>query len=164
MIESVEFKGTITFDIFASAQRIFTGRKWLSLVVIPLMIIGFALPSCQSSLEKTMLLTLSPLSIPLLYIAQKRKWRYYYKNSPYLKEPLCGIVSANSFAIQDNAGKSETPWSRFTKCKARKDIVLLYLGPNVFKIIAKEFFATREDWENARQIVIKGIKNKSTKS
>ncbi len=159
MIERVEFKGTITFDIFASAQHLFTGYKWLSLLLLPLMMIGFALPSCQSSSERTALFVLSSLSIPLLYFNQKRKWRYYYKNSPYLKEPLCGIVSSDSITVQDNAGKSETPWSRFIKYKARKDIVLLYLGPNAFKIIAKQFFATREDWETARRLVISGLRN-----
>ncbi|WP_407639370.1 YcxB family protein [Geotalea uraniireducens] len=121
----------------------------------------YALLLDNSLTDRIILFVLAGLSIPALYYYQKWKWHYHYNHSPYLNEPLKGIVTTDSIITEVSSGKSETPWSNFIKYKSTENIMLLYLGPNVFKTIARDFFTSTEDWEKAKLIVMNGMKKNS---
>jgi len=159
MDENVEYKGKISYDVFEAAQYLFNGHRWLTLLITPVFTVlaGFVL--CKSYLEWFILLSLGLMSIPVLHAYQKWKWRYHYKRSPYLSEPLKGSVTKNGIITEVPSGKSETPWPNFIKFKSTEDLMLLYIAPNAFKTLSKEFFASSEDWEKARQLVRNGLKN-----
>jgi hypothetical protein len=158
MNEDVEYKGAITYDVFEAAQYLFNGYRWLFLLIPPGLagMAGFIL--CRSYLEWFILISLCLISIPVLHAYQKWKWRYHYKKSPYLSEPLSGRVTQNGIITEVLSGTSETPWKNIIDYKSTENLMLLYIGPNVFKTLSRSFFSSQEDWEKARQLVINGTK------
>ena len=158
MEENIEYNGTISYDVFEAAQYLFNGYRWLTLLIIPIftVVAGFVL--CKSYLEWIILLALGLTSIPVLHAYQKWKWRYHYKRSPYLSEPLRGSVTQHGIITEVPSGKSETPWSNFIKMKSTDDLMLIYIAPNAFKTLSRNFFSSSEDWEMARQLVMNGLR------
>lgn len=161
MNEDIEYNGAITYEVFEAAQYLFNGYRWLFLLIPPggAIMAGFIL--CKSYLDWFILIALCVLSIPVLHAYQKRKWRYHYKNSPYLSEALKGKVTKHGVITEVPSGASETQWSKIIKFKSTDDLILLYIGPNVFKTLSRNFFSSQEDWEKARQLVINGMKKDS---
>lgn len=159
MDENVEYKGKISYEVFEAAQYLFNGYRWITFLIIPVFTVlaGFVL--CKSYLEWFILISLGVLSLPVLHAYHKWKWKYHYKRSPYLNEPLKGSVTQNGIITEVPSCKSETPWSNFIKLKSTEDLMLLYIAPNAFRILSKSFFSDSKDWEKALKLVSNGLKN-----
>src|SRR4051812_7925427 len=111
MTEEIEYSGTITFEIFETAQHVFNGYRWLVLCIVPLVTLAYAVLARNSSSERIIIFVLAALSIPVLHYYRRRKWRYHYDHSPYLGDPLSGSVSIHGMVTETPSGTSRTPWS-----------------------------------------------------
>ncbi|MDQ6786176.1 MAG: YcxB family protein [Acidobacteriota bacterium] len=150
---TIQYQGSISWKNFAKAQMIHIKSQWLRMMLFPAIftpIIWFQ----QVSILTKILATLLALSfVPLMMAFQMIAAYWSYKHSPYLQKPIKGFVSDDLLRTENGLGTSEMEWKMFTKHKETDDCILLYSSPQGFNLLTKEFFASENDWNKAREIV-----------
>jgi hypothetical protein len=161
MVERIEYFGIVSWRQFWRAQLKHIGWRWSILLVFPVaMTIFTAFMPHDATLGARAYLpsfVVSCIFVPLMLGMWALQWRRMYIKSPYLHEPLKGVVSADEFVAEASTGRTEMPWSRFTKIKEGKDFVLLYHSPYLFSILAREFFASDAEWQAAKAFARKPL-------
>ena len=155
MTESaISFQGTVSEQLFVRAQKLHVGRAGLVILLFTAtIIVGLWLFPGFPFLSKLLGTIAAVALVPLVPVLQRRQWKRLYDRSPYLMEPIRGELSEWGLRSEGSMGKSELPWSKFVKYKIDDRTILLYQGPNLFHVIADEFFATRDDWVKVRQLI-----------
>jgi hypothetical protein len=153
---AIAFEGTISEGLFVRAQSLYGGRRRLLLPLFAAAFTGVIWVSFwEIGLLTKVLATVAAFAlVPLIPVIQRRQWKRLYNRTPYLLEPIRGEVSEWGLRAEGSMGKSEVPWPKFVKYKIDDRVILLYQGPNIFHLIAAEFFATRDDWIKARQLIV----------
>jgi YcxB-like protein len=153
---SIAFEGTVSEPLFLRAQSLYAGRRRLLFVLFAAAFtVGIWVTFSELPFLSKVLATVAAVSfVPLLPVIQRRQWKRLYNRTPYLLDPIRGEVSEWGLRAEGSMGKSEVPWPKFVKYEMDDGLILLYQGPNVFQLIAAEFFATRDDWIEARKIIV----------
>lgn len=155
------YKGTISLEIFLRSQRLHAGSVRLSLflvlVFIGLVFIGFAVAG-GAPVAVFLAGVLAVVLVPLVLGLQRWQWRRLFKRSPYLREAIEGLVSEQGLRVQSSLGTGDFPWTLFTKYRETSDLILLYVAPNMFSIVAKELFGGEGDWQRTRGLIHERVK------
>jgi len=156
-MSDLTYSGVVSWTLFRRALRKSAGKRWLALFVFPVLMTAYAVWSRPYAPLRLYFLcfTLASLYVPMMLILQLWKWRRRFVRSPYLREPLSGVVSPEIFIARGSTGTTEMPWSRFVKIKDAGDFILLYPSPYQFNILSREFFASEEQWQAARGFALK---------
>jgi YcxB-like protein len=88
-------------------------------------------------------------------------WSRAYAQSPLLREPLEGSIAQDRFVVHGASGRTDMAWDRFVRVRQGKGVILLYQGPNVFNMLAREFFESEADWDSARRLTASVTTNNS---
>ena len=152
---AISFQGTISEQLFLRAQKLHIGRGRLLLpLLFGAVILGIWMMPGLPFLSKVLGTVGYIVVLPLVPVMQRRPWKRLYDRSPYLLEPIRGEPSEWGLRSEGSMGKSEIPWSKFVKYKIDDRTVLLYQAPNLFHVIAEEFFATTDDWIRVRRLIV----------
>ena len=156
METSIPFHGTISRALFLRAQALHVGYRRLAFLIFPaaFAIMMWAGASAIPISVKVLATAIACAFVPLMAFLQRRQWQRLFTRTPYLADPIRGDVSEWGLRVESSMGKSEVPWERFVKYKMNDDLVLLYQGPNIFNLVAGEFFTTADDWAQARRIIV----------
>jgi hypothetical protein len=162
-VEKYLYEGLMSKDLFLRAQYLhMSWRRYIVFLFPPFFsFVYFALMTPKASiLAKILVTAVSCLFIPLMFLLQRRQLISLYKKTSYFKDVFKVVISEQGISGDSAMGHSNLGWDRFIKQKEREDFLLLYYAPNLFIIVAKEFFATPEDWNNARQLIKRQMKGK----
>ena len=154
MEQKIQFRGVVSWPVFKRAQWTHLGARWLILLMFPAIMTAWAVFNARSLSLGTVVLLFAVASvfIPLMLAFTVRGWRRTYAKSPILHDPLVGWISQDRFFIEGSTGRSEMTWDRFVRIREGKGVILLYQGPNLFNILAREFFESDPDWDSARRL------------
>ena len=155
MENSIRFHGIISRPLYLRAQALHVGHRRLALLLFPA---AFAVLIWAGARElpvwaKALTTIIACAFVPLMALFQRWHWQRLYTRTPYLLDPMSGDVSERGLRVESATGNSEVPWERFVKYKMRDDLILLYQGPNIFNVVAREFFASADDWAGAQRII-----------
>jgi len=155
----IEFAGSISQDIFKKAYYLHFRRRTGPLVVIAIGLILLLIVSAVSGRYDSVLILVASGTIGVLIgiVAFRRKVNREFKKSPYIRTPRRGTITREKLHVETSLGQSDLPWSTFVKVDANDNLVLLYLGPSAFQILAKEFFASHDDWLNVRAMAMESV-------
>jgi hypothetical protein len=152
---AISFQGTISERLFLRAQKLHIGRGRLLLpLLFGAVILGIWIMPELPFLAKVLGTIGYVAVLALLPVIQRRQLKRLYNRSPYLLVPIRGELSEWGLRSEGSMGKSEIPWSKFVKYKINDRTVLLYQAPNLFHVIAEEFFATTDDWIRVRRLIV----------
>jgi hypothetical protein len=160
--EKYPYEGFISKDIFLRAQYLHIGSRRFIVFFFP---VGFSifiwtvLMPQSSFFAKILATAASFIFVPLMFLIQRWQLTQLYKKTPYFQESFRGVVSEQGIAGESSAGQVNLVWQKIIKHKKTDDLILLYQAPNLFNIVAKEFFATSEDWDNVRQLFFSQMKS-----
>lgn len=159
MSDAVRFEGTISREIFFRAQQLHLKRRIAvaRILAISAIVAGIALVQRDGSEMSAYTLAACGVTILVLFALGPVRSARQYDRSPYMHESFRGTVSPASYVVESIVGSAAIPWSKFVKAAAGDDIVLLYRGPNIFNIMAKEFFVSADDWQRARSIALEMV-------
>jgi hypothetical protein len=101
------------------------------------------------------------LVIPVVIFMIRMKWKSIYSGTPYFKYPISGELSSEGFSGSSQRGTANIPWSDITGFKSNKTVIIIYQGPLLFHVIARNFFSSSQDWESAKQIIVQAINQPS---
>ena len=149
----VKYEGFITQELFAKAQHLHVGKWRLLLWLFPVLMTVWSLVFLQDSLTSVLVFGVSCLFPVVLSRISARQWRRIHRESPYLQEPVNATLTDEGIEFLTATSSGVLPWSRFIKMKESDDLVLLYQAPNLFNIVPKEFFASPQQWADARALV-----------
>lgn len=158
MNDAIHFEGTVSPDIFCEAQRLHTRRS--SIIFVLGMSAAAALIGITNWISgdvnviSVAILVCGVSSLLIHFGLRQFRWRRMYERTPYLRDKIYGTISRESYLAGSAVGSSDVPWSKFVKVLYDDDIVLLYRGPNLFHVMAQEFFASADDWRTARSIAL----------
>ena len=160
----IHFTGLITREIFMRAQKLHAGRRWI-LFIYPIVMLPLIFLTGESlgTPIRIILITLAVLFVPLTRFAQRLALLRVFKKSPYLTISFKGVINDERFYLESDLGHIDLPWSSFIKYKQTDDIILLYQGPTIFQVLAREFFADQEEWERARTLSITRAQSNRTR-
>jgi len=148
-MRTIEYAGTIGEELFARAQRLHLGRRRLILWLFP--VVMTALPWSAGGPASRLLTFLICTSFPILMLRwQAREWRRIHRGTPAFASTLSGTVSESGINATSEAGSGTVPWKSMTAIKTIDDLMLLYQGPAMFTILAREFFRSDTDWQEVR--------------
>jgi hypothetical protein len=152
---SIRFHGIISRPLYLRTQALHIGHRRLALLIFPA---AFAIMIWGGAPElplwaKALLTIIACAFVPLMALLQRWQWQRLFKRTPYLSDPISGDVSERGLRVESTTGNSEVPWERFVKYKMQEGLILLYQGPNIFNVVAREFFASAEDWAKAQRII-----------
>jgi hypothetical protein len=150
---TIQYQGSISWKNFAKAQRIHMKSQWIGLMLFPAIFAPLIWIQQVSVLTKILASLLALLFVPFMMAFQMIAAYRSYKRSPYLQEPIKGFVSDEFLRTENGLGTSEMEWKMFTKHIVTNDCILLYSSPQGFNFLTKEFFASENDWNEARKIV-----------
>jgi hypothetical protein len=168
-VDPIKFEGTTDEALFEKAQLLHLGRRSPTLLMLfPLIttiVTGVVLYLGVDNWDGTTLNTLifaAVFSFLFSFLTPRissRVWKWIHRNSPYMKRSFTGKVLDEGLEIVDRTSSALTPWEDYIHTKEWPDLVLLFMGPTLFHIVAKEFFASEEDWQAAvkkiRESVVK---------
>src|SRR5437764_8424275 len=80
------------------------------------------------------------------------QWSWVYSRSPYLKSAIRGTVSGEAVEVLATNGISKISWPLFVKMRESRNTLLLYQSPVIYNIIAREFFASEEEWATVKSV------------
>ena len=157
----IDYSGTISRELFVRSQRLHAGsaRIFLSVVLVLAGLLLLSLAILNAPMSVLLPFVMAGALVPLLLILQRWQWQRLFKRSPYLHEPIEGVVSEQGLHIANSRGRSDLPWTLITKYKETSDLILLYQAPNMFGIVAKEFFDDDVDWQGARDLIHQQVKH-----
>jgi YcxB-like protein len=149
-VRMVQFKGTMTPEIYARALRA-TGSG--------LRFTGWSLPVAgligltSARLERPVTWGL-PLFLILFGVLLLRTPRMTVKRAfatdRFLGEPFVGEADAQGMRIESEHGHADLPWTLMHKVALFPDMVIVYQAGNLFRILAREFFSDDESWQTFR--------------
>jgi hypothetical protein len=90
--------------------------------------------------------------VPLMLALVPLAWRRTYAKSPLLRDPLVGWISQDRLVVEGATGRTDLTLDRVIRVREGKGAILLYQGPGLFNVIAREFFETDADWDTARRL------------
>jgi hypothetical protein len=156
MSNAIAFHGTITSDVFLKAQRLHSKRRSVAFLVVAFAAILFGLLIRFKDEADLGSLTLIAAGVTMIVLLALRRFRTrrIYEKSPYMHEAFRGSISPSAYSVETSVGSGTVPWSKFIKVLADDEIVLLYRGPNMFNIMAKDFFNSDEEWQQARKLAL----------
>ena len=148
----IPYRGTVSWQLFKRAQWRHVGARWLFLFVFPVFMTATAyLSSGPMPMGILILVVIAATAfVPFMLGFMVLQWRRTYRQSPLLHTPLAGSVSPDKFVAEGVTGRTEMTWSQFVRIRDADDVVLLYQSPNVFMMLAREFFESDAAWETAR--------------
>ena len=154
METTIDFKGTVSWSRFKSAQWTHLGRQWMVLLFFPVAMTAFGWSGWSSGPELSvamlpLIFLISCSFVPLMLAYYVMMWRRTYARSPYLQQPLFGSVSPDRLVMEGVTGRTEMTWNQFVRVREGKGVILLYQGPSQFLILAREFFESDQLWETA---------------
>jgi hypothetical protein len=160
--EEIPFRGVIARDVYFRAQRLNSNNAiWLiRLAAIAFMsIIAISAYSNGDYAFATTLAGLAAVYIPIILAV--RTWRFgrIYDQSPYLHAQYHGKLTEANFHIEGPLGTSDIPWNKLVKVRANDDLLLLYIGPNIFHVLTRDFFASDVEWKEARALAMRQFPN-----
>lgn len=158
----VSFKGTVTWKQFRRAQFKHVGIRWLFLFLWPVVMTVYVFLMLETLLIMSLIVVfiVSCNFVPLMLGFMILQWRRTYTKSPYLHQPLVGSVSSDTLVVEGVTGRTEMRWNQFVQIKDGKDFILLYHAPNLFNILACEFFESDAAWEITRKFAMRGVTGK----
>ena len=153
MEQTIGFKGTVSWQRFKSAQWKHGGARWLVLFLFPVGMTTYVWFTAVRLPAATWVLVciVSAAFVPVMLAFNWLAWRRTYAKSPYLQQQLFGSVSRDRFVIEGVTGRTEMAWDQFVRVREGRDFLLLYQAPNLFNILAREFFESDDAWETARR-------------
>ena len=156
MDQVVHFRGTISWPRFRRAQWAHLGARWAFLFVFPVAMTAYAYFSSGGLSLQTLVVVIVVASafVAFMLAYSVFAWRRVYARSPLLHKALVGSVSRDRFVVENDSGRTELTWDQFVRIREGKDFVLLYQAPNLFNIIAREFFDSDAAWETARRFAM----------
>jgi len=148
----VPYRGTVSWQRFKDAQWKHLGRGWLTLLLFPVAMTSYAFLTIETLSDAmwVFVLVVSFCWVPFMLALILRGWRRTYAKSPYLHKPLVGSVSSETFIAEGVTGRTEMRWDQFVRIRHGKDFLLLYHSPQLFNVLAREFFESDAAWETAR--------------
>jgi len=149
----IQYQGSISWKNFAKAQRIHVKSQWFRMMLFPAIFTPLIWIQQVPVLTKVLASLLALSFVPVMMAFQMIAANWSYKRSPYLQEPIKGFVSDELLRTENGLGTSEMEWKMFTKHIETNDCILLYSSPQGFNFLTKEFFASENDWNEARKIV-----------
>jgi hypothetical protein len=155
---TITYRGLVTRTLFIRAQWLHVGWRLLILLAFPAMFIvliaiGWLGTGSAPIAKRLTAVATSFLWVPFMLALFWWQWRRLYERSPYLKEPLWGSVTDEMLEVHGPTGDSKVPWDHFVKIRKSKDLCLLYRSPVLFNLLARQFFASAQDWSEAVAIV-----------
>jgi hypothetical protein len=135
----------VRLDLFVSVLLIGAGiflrfyRDWDDLILLPI-ILGVIMLVGEGC---------------ILFILPHR----WYKIQPKLREEYKLVFSDAGIVFQTAGVDSKLEWSIYNKWLSFKDFYLLYYGKGAMSIIPRRAFASREDDQTFRDLLIKHIGN-----
>jgi hypothetical protein len=159
--EAIRFSGMISKELFLNANRLHMRRRLiLSVVAVMVLWLGTA-TLLGAEMKRAFGAIAIGCAVLFLLVAILRRfaWRRVYEKSPYIREMRTGVVSQQGLHVETSMGNSDVPWPKFIRARSSDGILLIYLGPNAFQILSKEFFASPADWEAARGIVLEQVRH-----
>jgi hypothetical protein len=152
MDQIVSFTGTVSWPLFKRAQWTHVGRRWLLLLLFPVIMTAYAwwAPGTFGS-SWAMVFAAAFVWVPMMIASSLFTWRRTYTKTPFLHQRLTGSVSSQRLVVEAETGRTDITWNQFVRIRDGKDFLLLYHGPYQFNILAREFFESDADWETARR-------------
>jgi hypothetical protein len=144
--------------VFKRAQWTHLGFGWLTLCAFPVAMTAWAFYYRAGDVSVGMavlLFLVASAFVPFMLAFIVWGWRRAHANSPIFQDPFIGSVSEDRFALEAETGRTDMTWDRFIGRREGKDVVLLYQAPNLFNILAREFFESDADWETARRFTMR---------
>ena len=157
MDQTVRFSGTISWARFKRAQWKHVGHRWLILLMFPVVMTAYVpwMVGTPSIGAWVLVMVIALTFVPLMIALNLLGWRRTYAKSPYLHQSLTGSVSLDKFIVEGPTGRVEMTWDQFVRIKDGDDCVLLYHAPNLFNILAREFFESDDAWKTARAFAMR---------
>jgi preprotein translocase subunit YajC len=153
MDTTIDFKGTVSWSRFKSAQWTHFGTRWMVLLLFPVAMTAYYWATgTELSVAMWLLIFLvSCTFVPLMLAFYVMMWRRTYAQSPYLQHQLFGSVSPDKLVIEGVTGRTEMTWNQFVRVREGKGVILLYQGPHLFVVLAREFFESDDAWETTQR-------------
>ncbi len=76
-----------------------------------------------------------------------------------MQRPRQGMILPDRLHVETSEGQSDVAWSDFVDVAKSGDLPLLYRVPMIFQILAKEFVASAQEWQQARSFVVSHVKH-----
>lgn len=91
------------------------------------------------------------------FLLQEASIRKAWKSHRLARDPLSGWLDDEGFHVRSEFGKGAVPWNRFYQVKASAALMLVYPSAVLYQILGEEHFATPEDWEAAKALVLRKV-------
>src|SRR5690242_1267690 len=151
MEQIVPFHGTVSWPLFKRAQWKHVGRRWLIVVMFPVVMAAYSWWTAGTLGSKWAIVFVCAFAyVPIMIVSSLFTWRRMYKETPFLHQLLAGSVSLEKFVLETTTGRTEMTWNQFVRIRDGEDVLLLYHEPQQFNILAREFFESDADWDTAR--------------
>jgi hypothetical protein len=122
----------------------FRKRRMTTIGIVVLLIAAFALGRClltppdYQGLERAILVMVAvfvTLRLLLIYVFVPWNARRTYRQQKSLHRPVRIEWSEDGFTTFRDDGRWTTPWSDFLRTAMHKDMILLYVAPNLFQLV-----------------------------
>ena len=155
----IRFEGRLSPEIYYRAQQLHSRRRRAFMALFGSAAVLLAIFQWYSGGPDIEVAAFGCGGIVLLTSLALRRFRFNraYDKSPYLHETFTGTISHASYSAESAVGSAVLPWSKFVKVVTSDDMVLMYRGTNLFNIVAKEFFTSEADWQQAKAIALEMI-------
>lgn len=151
MTRPIPFNAQITFPIYVASQLLHMGGKKYLMAAIPVVLMSrsvFSSPN-PASIKALIPALTCLLTVPIVLLAIRLRWKRIYSQTPYFQYPFSGEVSSSGLTFSSQRGTGTIPWEDFTGYKANEKLMIIYQGPIMFHIFRMEFFSSPEDWSSA---------------
>jgi hypothetical protein len=158
MMETIPFKGWITFEDALRVERLLVPRKIWSVSGVTTILVVAAIAVKVMAIDTSWPFTVLFLVITvafiggLLWVMQRSNMKA--KRKHYSKDSIerSGTVAADKITIVTDKTKTEMQWDLFDKVIEADDLVLVAKDKE-YMAFAPYMFSTRQDWETCREIV-----------
>ncbi len=160
----ISFSGLLTEADFrrihlAGYPRIFRFWPWLYLSAIVVAFLAADLKEYAAHLSENLPGALLLLLLALfLYIAPRRAARKVWQTTPGLREPFSGSLSSVGVEWKGTYGQGRYPWNDLFGYRDRGEILLVYFDLHTALFLLPRFFAGRDEWEAAREMVLEHLR------
>lgn len=148
-ITATDHVRAVQIHVIQQYRRRRTASICIALLLIAAMVLGkmFLGPRDYQGLERVVLTMVAVfVTLPLLLVYVFVPWnaRRTYRQQKSLHRPLRIEWSENGFTTFRDDGRWTTPWSDFLRTVMHKDMILLYVAPNLFHMIPARFLSSEQ--------------------
>lgn len=154
----IHYAGKITKDNFLKALLLHSSQlkrqKWLFGIVLSLFFLAALVLQIQKPAELADILSsLFPSGLIILVFLTFPWWVPYVQSMSYdqkgniYRNNVFGMIDETEITISGTDIKANFRWDGFINYKVKKDMLLLYRGPNNFNIFITSMFSNQDEWE-----------------